>query len=75
MRFFDGGHLITVLSAFSLFFVKDQPHFRAKMVVRLNYNIQHANDDSITFISTGTFRMWSNKIIMNKDVKHIQNVL
>jgi hypothetical protein len=75
VRLFDGGHSITALSAFSLFFVKDQPHFRAKMVVRLKYNIQHANDDSIIFIPTVTLRMRSDKIIMNKDVEHIQNVL
>jgi len=54
VRLFDGGHLlITLFSAFSLLFVKDKPHFLPKMVVSLNYNIQHANDDSIIFIPTG----------------------
>ena len=45
------------------------------MLFRLNYNIQHGNDDYITFIPTWTLRMRSDKIIMNKDEENIENVL
>jgi len=45
--------LLLYFQHFYLIFVNDKPHFPSKMVVRFNYNIQHANDDSKIFISTG----------------------